>query len=194
VTLVLCRKKHFRIFWRIWMLLSCLKKRGFQYTTIDSLLVTWWCHSIEPRALTCLSWSWRGKPQAASSARAGLQEANAECKHVIFPYKFAICSWYVVATIQGSRLHKIIGLFCKRALSKRLYSAKETYIFKEPTNHSHPISESKCRTDGSRSTHSFGTCKRNVAARWRLAMNKRAWPHNFSEFTNARLHSICKYH
>jgi len=37
-----------------------------------------------------------------------------------------------VATI--SRLPKNIGLFCKRALWKRLYSAKETYILKEPTN------------------------------------------------------------
>jgi len=44
---------------------------------------------------------------------------------------------YGVATI--SRLLKIIGLFCKRALSKRRYSAKETYSFKEPTNRSHPI-------------------------------------------------------
>jgi len=26
---------------------------------------------------------------------------------------------------------EIVGLFCKRALSKRLYSAKETYDFKE---------------------------------------------------------------
>jgi len=38
---------------------------------------------------------------------------------------------YAVAT--SSRLLKIIGLFCKRALSKRRYSAKETYNFKEPT-------------------------------------------------------------
>ena len=45
--------------------------------------------------------------------------------------------FYGVATI--SRLLKIIGLFCKRALSKRLCSAKETYNFKEPTNRSHPI-------------------------------------------------------
>ena len=45
---------------------------------------------------------------------------------------------YQVATI--SRLPKIIGLFCKRALYKRLYSAKETYTFKEPTDHSHHIS------------------------------------------------------
>jgi len=44
---------------------------------------------------------------------------------------------YVVATI--STLLKIIGLFCKRALQNRLYSAKETYNFKEPTNRSHPI-------------------------------------------------------
>jgi len=35
------------------------------------------------------------------------------------------------------------GLFCKRALSKRLYSAKETYHFEEPTNCSHPIAMSR---------------------------------------------------
>jgi len=38
-----------------------------------------------------------------------------------------------------SRLLEIIGFFCKRALQKRRYSAKETYHFKEPTNRSHPI-------------------------------------------------------
>ena len=32
------------------------------------------------------------------------------------------------------------GLICKRALSKRLYSAKATYTFRKPTNLSHPIS------------------------------------------------------
>jgi len=37
-------------------------------------------------------------------------------------------SWYT---------HKWV--FCIRALGKRLYSAKEPYVFKEPTNHSHPI-------------------------------------------------------
>jgi len=44
---------------------------------------------------------------------------------------------YGVATI--SRLLKIIGLFCR--ISSLLYGsfAKETYIFKEPTNRSHPI-------------------------------------------------------
>jgi len=46
-------------------------------------------------------------------------------------------SCYGVATM--SRLLKDIGLFCKRALWKRLYSARETYDFKEPTNRSHPI-------------------------------------------------------
>jgi len=34
---------------------------------------------------------------------------------------------------------KIIGLFCKRALQKRRYSAKETYNFIDPTDRSHPI-------------------------------------------------------
>jgi len=38
-----------------------------------------------------------------------------------------------------TRLLKIIGLFCKRALQKRRYSAKETYNLKEPPNRSHPI-------------------------------------------------------
>jgi len=38
-----------------------------------------------------------------------------------------------------SRIDKIIGLFCKRALQKRLYSAKETYNFIDPTNRIHPI-------------------------------------------------------
>jgi len=33
----------------------------------------------------------------------------------------------------------MIGLFCKRTLQKRLYSAKETYNFNEPTNRSQPI-------------------------------------------------------
>jgi len=42
-----------------------------------------------------------------------------------------------MATI--SRLLKIIGLFCKRALEKTLHSPIETCNFKEPTNRSHPV-------------------------------------------------------
>ena len=37
-----------------------------------------------------------------------------------------------------SRLLKMIGLFCKRALFKRPYSAKETYNLKEPPNRNPP--------------------------------------------------------
>jgi len=48
---------------------------------------------------------------------------------------FSVC--YGLATI--SRLLKIIGLECKRAQEKRLYSAKETFDCKEPTNCSHII-------------------------------------------------------
>ena len=47
-----------------------------------------------------------------------------------------------------STLLKIIGLFCKRAQYKRLYSAKETSNLKEPTNHSHPASH-VCRSHNS---------------------------------------------
>jgi len=41
------------------------------------------------------------------------------------------------------KLPEDIGLFCKRALEKRRYSAKETYSFKEPTNCSHSIPSSE---------------------------------------------------
>ena len=51
---------------------------------------------------------------------------------------------YGVATC--SRLLKIIGLFCKKALWKRRYSSKETYDFKEPDNRSHPLLNVWCGT------------------------------------------------
>jgi len=38
-----------------------------------------------------------------------------------------------------SRLLKMLGLFCKRALQKRQYTAKETYNLIDPTDRSHPI-------------------------------------------------------
>jgi len=44
---------------------------------------------------------------------------------------------YGVALV--SRIDKIIGLCCKKSLSKSQYSAKETYNFIDPTNRSHPI-------------------------------------------------------
>ena len=43
---------------------------------------------------------------------------------------------YGVALV--SRIDKITGLFCKRDLLKRRYSAKETYNFVDPTDRSHP--------------------------------------------------------
>ena len=61
--------------------------------------------------------------------------------HIYIHTYIHICTYtsrFRVATM--SRLLKITGLFCKRALQKRLYSAKEAYNFKEPTNRSHPIS------------------------------------------------------
>jgi len=62
--------------------------------------------------------------------------------HCLFPILVSILSHYGVATI--SRLLKIVGLFCKRALQKRVYSAKETQTFEEPANRSHPMPFSEC--------------------------------------------------
>jgi len=56
---------------------------------------------------------------------------------IVVIYELWAHDTYEVATI--SRLPKNTGLFDKRALEKRLHSAKETHIFQEPTNHSQPI-------------------------------------------------------
>ena len=45
---------------------------------------------------------------------------------------------YGVASV--SRIDKFIGLFCKRALQRRRYSAEETYNLIDPTNRSHAVS------------------------------------------------------
>ena len=119
---------------------------------------------VHYRALCqCLLWGWRRligclKLQVifrtrATNYRALLRKMTYEDKAssdftppcssvaygVLSVYYRALCQCllYGVATI--SRLLQNIGLFCKKALSNRLYSAKETYNLKEPTNRSHPI-------------------------------------------------------
>jgi len=47
--------------------------------------------------------------------------------------------WFTYGVASVSRIDKITGLFCKRALQKRRYSAKETYNFIDPTDRSHPM-------------------------------------------------------
>jgi len=60
------------------------------------------------------------------------------CALICVPWLIHMCDMkYGVATT--CRLLKIIGLFCKRALLKRLYSARETCNFKERTSRSHPL-------------------------------------------------------
>ena len=86
-----------------------------------------WCHAQCIRAIV----SHKFKHSAAHAARAQRVLMRITDRN---PQDL---STYGVATI--SRLLKMIGLFCKRALKKRRYSAKETYNFKEPTNRSHPI-------------------------------------------------------
>ena len=86
--------------------------------------------SVHELALHCLR-----RVSHSPHLRAHLSKTNSIMGFVRF---FVSRRPYGVATI--SRLLQIIGLFCKRALLKRLYFAKETYDFKEPTNRSHPIS------------------------------------------------------
>jgi len=50
---------------------------------------------------------------------------------------FMVYILYGVALV--SRINSITGLFCKIALWKRRYSAKETYNLIDPTDRSHPI-------------------------------------------------------
>ena len=52
---------------------------------------------------------------------------------------YPVLSYNTYGVATSSRLLKIIGLFCKKALWKRRFSAKDTSNFKEPTNRSHPI-------------------------------------------------------
>jgi len=59
------------------------------------------------------------------------------CVYLYWILLYFIRCTYGVASI--STLLKVIGLFCKIALQKRLYSTNETHNFKEPTNRSHPM-------------------------------------------------------
>jgi len=62
--------------------------------------------------------------------------------HIFPPFQWTHVSHsvprsYGVATVR--RIDKIVGLFCKRALQKRQYSAKETYDLIDPPDGNHPI-------------------------------------------------------
>jgi len=82
-------------------------------------------HPVSPRVFkSCVDWS-----SAVSDTLLFVRAWYRECAGE------GVWDIHGVATI--SRLLEIIGLFCKRALYKRRYSAKETYIFQEPTTRSH---------------------------------------------------------
>jgi len=77
-----------------------------------------------------------------SLSHIGLRRVTPECDMSHLTPMCDTNQSYGVATI--SKLLNIIGLFCKRALWKRLYSAKETsaketYNFKAPTHRRRPI-------------------------------------------------------
>jgi len=76
----------------------------------------------------------------AQTCRArNLKYSDFDSFSVSFWIDFPFFGRYGVGWLRLVGSFKIIGLFCKRALQKRRYSAKETYQFEEPTNRSHPI-------------------------------------------------------
>jgi len=65
----------------------------------------------------------------------------------IYVYIYVCIHIYRYGVASVSRIDKIIGLFCKRALEKRRYSAKETYNLIDPTDRSHPIAHNPMQRD-----------------------------------------------
>ena len=105
------------------------------------------------------------------------------CKALMYTSVTRIHSSWVVSSLMGllhkrlcmfviihhevattSRLLKIIRLFCKRALQKRAYPAKEIYKFKEPTNRSHPIAKTSVG-------HSYTHCVTRIRSSWVVSVH-----------------------
>jgi len=106
----------------------------------------WWTHAMD----TCDGHMWMCVMDTTVRGHMWMRfmdtcEITCECVvwHTCVVNACPTCVTHMQARDYGlastSRLLKIIGLFCKRDLWKRRYSAKETYYFKEPTNRSHPI-------------------------------------------------------
>ena len=73
--------------------------------------------------------------------------AHVECQHIFCGIFIHTCNFFWYLRIFSRLFLALVSvyieqtIFCKRDLYQRLYSAKETYCFKEPTNRSHTISE-----------------------------------------------------
>jgi len=63
-------------------------------------------------------------------------------------------------------------LFCKRAVKKRQYSAKETYNFIDPTNCSQPVDDSSSK---GWECHRLGTQRKNMSLFCKRAVKKRQY-------------------
>jgi len=67
--------------------------------------------------------------------------------------------WSYIFKWVAGQIHIRGGFFCKRALQKRQYSAKETYNFIDPTDRSHPIWDMTHLTEtGKHDTFIYVTC------------------------------------
>ena len=59
-------------------------------------------------------------------------DSTPPCTHIRINQSFVLHAKVSCAVALVSSIEKIIGLFCKRALQKSHYSAKETYNFIDP--------------------------------------------------------------
>ena len=85
---------------------------------------------------------WGGLVWLVGSIKSQVSFAKEPYKTYIYMYTYIYintCHPYTYGVTLVSGIDKITGLFFKRALEKRLYSAKETYDFIDPTLRSHPI-------------------------------------------------------
>ena len=107
------------------------------------------------------------------------------------PCTYSLCKHaYGVAIM--SRLPGIIGLFCKRTLRKRLYSAKETYNLKEPTNRSHPIFQLRYATHCTTLQHTATYCiaLHHTATHWHCtASHCKNFTQRIQMYTHAHTHT-----
>jgi len=106
--------------------------------SIHHVYAAYICYPVSADTLCCALYLLCS--QATATRSNTLQHAATHCntlQHAVHSLCWHIVSWGGYGLL--SRLLKTIGLFCKRALQKRLFSAKETCNFKEPTNHIHPI-------------------------------------------------------
>ena len=124
VTWVTNKSARYSIYYHTWM----------SHVTYMSRVMYEWVMSYVNESIPCMNEACHVLMTHVTQQRIRVNKSRHTREWSWYTLEF---SCYGVATI--SRLLKILGLFCKRAPWKRLWSATETYNFKESTKRDHPI-------------------------------------------------------